>query len=252
MITVGSNESVALEFEVPSNGSDVNVTVHNENNDLLTTISVSGISIEGGEYRYAVIVPASFNSVGEFNYRLVSLPYVDAESSQTFTATQDYVVSAKRLTEQQNSFQSHAQVRLQQSKMISDLPLLQSATEEQFVQAMSSAYQRMKSLPILFSIIRDDPAAQDEVGMQSYTADEWQRIPFDELEKCTRAQLIEANVILGGDPIGDRRRAGLISDSSGESAQFFRSGKPLQVSVTRQALQELGGLLQWSQRVGRG
>ncbi len=67
-----------------------------------------------------------------------------------------------------------------------------------------------------------------------------------------RAQLIEANLVLGGDPIADRRRVGMISDSNGESAQFFRTAIPLRLPVYRDTAEALTGLISYTARVGRG
>lgn len=47
------------------------------------------------------------------------------------------------------------------------------------------------------------------------------------------AQVCEANEILSGDVIGGRRRAGVLSETIGESSMMFRSGKPVERNVAR-------------------
>lgn len=66
------------------------------------------------------------------------------------------------------------------------------------------------------------------------------------------AQVAEADVILGGDPIEARRRDGLMLESVGESKQMFRPGKPLELPVSRRALSYLGQFVSFSRRIGRG
>lgn len=57
-----------------------------------------------------------------------------------------------------------------------------------------------------------------------------------------KAQVCEANVILTGDPIGDKIRSGLFSEKVGESSMMFRSGLgPLKTVVDRKTLEYLSG-----------
>lgn len=67
-----------------------------------------------------------------------------------------------------------------------------------------------------------------------------------------RAQLAEADVILGGDPIGDRRKAGMISETIGESSGFFQSRPYLNLPISRQAYEEVKRYVYLSIGVLRG
>lgn len=66
-----------------------------------------------------------------------------------------------------------------------------------------------------------------------------------------KAQVAEANVILGGDPVEAKRQDGLLLDSVGESRQMFRPGKPLQLPVSRRALAYLSQFVTFSKQIGR-
>lgn len=66
-----------------------------------------------------------------------------------------------------------------------------------------------------------------------------------------RAQVVEADVILGGDPVGDLRRAGLISHTTGESSGFFGTNKPLNLAVSERALRELQGFMTYATYITR-
>ena len=70
-------------------------------------------------------------------------------------------------------------------------------------------------------------------------------------QRLLRAQVIEADDVLGGNPIEARRRLGLISDSAGESAHFFRTSKPLNLPCCRGAIDELRGIVSWGLHVRR-
>lgn len=73
--------------------------------------------------------------------------------------------------------------------------------------------------------------------------------PF--LKSLKRAQLVEADDILNGDVVRKAREAGLISNTVGESSQFFRSAKPLETAVGKRALEELTYYIKFTARIGR-
>lgn len=66
------------------------------------------------------------------------------------------------------------------------------------------------------------------------------------------AQVAEADAILGGDPIGDRRSEGLAQEFVGESKQVYRVGKPLDLPVSKRALRYLSAYVTFAKRIGRG
>jgi hypothetical protein len=65
------------------------------------------------------------------------------------------------------------------------------------------------------------------------------------------ATLIEANYLLGGDPIEERRKAGLLSHSAGESTHFFQTSKPVALPVSRKTMDAMKGLVNWTAKVSR-
>lgn len=71
------------------------------------------------------------------------------------------------------------------------------------------------------------------------------------LEALRKAQLAEANVLLGGDKEGDKRRNGLAEDTVGESKQVFRAGKVLDLQVSRPAVRYLAPFVNFSLRTAR-
>ncbi|WP_342234646.1 hypothetical protein [Inquilinus sp. OTU3971] len=87
--------------------------------------------------------------------------------------------------------------------------------------------------------------------LELLTADEWSRLSGRFKESLARAQIAEADVILGGDEIGSQRQAGLFSHSIGEAKYMFRSEKPLSLPVSEQAVRHLRGFVRWSVTIGR-
>lgn len=90
-----------------------------------------------------------------------------------------------------------------------------------------------------------------EYGTRDLTSELLGQISASNLDRLRRAQIIEADFILGGNPVEDRRRTGMISDSASESAQFFRTSKPLELPVCKAAANALRGLVNWNIKVSR-
>jgi hypothetical protein len=66
-----------------------------------------------------------------------------------------------------------------------------------------------------------------------------------------KAQVAEANDILGHDPVGLKREMGIVSDTVGETRQMFRSTKPLEMPAGKRAMSYLSYFLTNSKRLAR-
>ena len=62
----------------------------------------------------------------------------------------------------------------------------------------------------------------------------------------------EADYLLGGDPVTQRRQDGLMLESIGESKQMYRASKPLDLPVSKNTLRYLSSFVTFSKRIGRG
>lgn len=71
------------------------------------------------------------------------------------------------------------------------------------------------------------------------TAAEFALLSADMRAALARAQVLEADYLLGGDEVGDVRRAGVMSMTVGESSNFFRPSKPYEAAVCKRAMKEL-------------
>jgi len=77
------------------------------------------------------------------------------------------------------------------------------------------------------------------------------QLPQRFLNSLYMGQIAEADFILGADPVAERRQSGLVLDTIGESKQMYRSGKPLDLPVCRQALSYMSQFITFSKRIGR-
>ena len=88
-------------------------------------------------------------------------------------------------------------------------------------------------------------------GMRELTAEDLQDLDPTFLSDLRKAQVAEANFILGGDSIEDKRRIGLLSETIGESSNMFRSGTPLALPVSDRAMDYLKRYVVRSLRLSR-
>lgn len=91
---------------------------------------------------------------------------------------------------------------------------------------------------------------QGDLSLMS--AEQFVLLPAKFKKALCLAQVAEADAILGGDPIEDRRHKGILMEAVGEVRQMFRSGKPLELPVSRRALGYISYFVSFSKKIGRG
>lgn len=149
-----------------------------------------------------------------------------------------------------NSYQSYEEAILRAFDMmnVSDF----NNASDQFRQiAMVDAYHRIGKLSFGLNPYDEWDRYNIEIYFRKEGAiinrlNEWPKERFLNLPEkfrtsICRAQIAEANYLLGGSPIEKRRKDGLMSETVGESSNMFRPTKPLIMSVSRPALEQLGG-----------
>lgn len=194
-----------------------------------------------------ITIPAAQNQVAGDDlraFRKVELTYENNEGSQ-YKANVSYIIeSANVLTVGINSFASYGQLAMQ-AQDYSELTVLHNASEKDQVSAFINAFYNIANLKVDFGL--DDVYSTLDLGASGIAS-----LSTEALTALKRAQVIEANAILGGNPVEDRRRMGLISDSAGESTHFFRTTKPLELPVSKATANALRGYISWRVRIGRG
>jgi hypothetical protein len=160
-----------------------------------------------------------------------------------------------------NSFQSYASAMM----IADDLPQLSGnwhiATDRQRKIALIDAYARL--IKIRFKNLAGDGVViaqnrhiveNDSLGridLSTFSVDEFVALPERFLLALYRAQVLQADDILGADPIQDRRKSGLMSETVGESSNMYRPGTPIMWQMSRRALEALSGYLDYRMVAGR-
>lgn len=198
-------------------------------------------------------VDVSFNQLnpGEtVGYRKVELTTQD-ENGKTYLSEITYLIKSETGLEPGiNSFARLPELITVSVDMI-HLRTFHGASQEEQISALIQAWNNLGQLPVQFEDLKEMDSYNKGSTRELVDADISLLAPKTYL-RLLRAQIIEADDVLGGNPIEARRRLGLISDSSGESAHFFRTSKPLNLPCCRAAVDELRGIVNWSVKIGRG
>jgi len=191
--------------------------------------------------------------------RVVTI-WMTTASGDTFTDRQRYVIQTFDVLKPfGNSFQTLDQALLTAAAIV-DLPGWEEASDNQRISAMIEAHERVCRLNLRY---KEDPAfkSQAMLNERSWTyisnarlieADDWASFPAAFKNALMRAQVIEADILLSGDPIRDKRLQGIVSETIGEAKMFFNNRPPIQLPVSKRTLEVLGGYFHFITSVGRG
>jgi len=217
------------------------------------------VAVSEGATDVEFTVPASANALPDGAVDGARTVTIRIETDAgTFTSEETYLLLAPvRLVIMDNSFQTYEQAVLEASR-IPGLEGFAGASKVEQTRALMEAYRRLTKLGYRVRRPEDvDPQnVMYELGSyyQTITPRRWDALTLDHYltqlpepfrQALRRAQVVEANEILRHDPIGEKRRAGLLSESIGESSMMFRSGvRPLDLGVSTAALNELAGYVE--------
>lgn len=165
-----------------------------------------------------------------------------------------YIIrAAARLIPLKNSFQTWGEAELYATE-IPNLLSWQTYDEFDRQTAMIHAYRKLTRYGYFVRWPKDiddqrylQPFSDRRIAPHHWpvmTSEQWLTwYPEEFRAALRRAQIIEADVIVGGDKVNDKRRLGILSESIGESSMMFRVGKPLDLGMSDAALRELTGYI---------
>lgn len=267
-----SGSTVPVTVTLPLDGSDplipsaVSVTVKDETGVVITTLNPT-LPVSG-DTSVAFEIGATHNTLGSGvrkGVRSVETQFTTANG--IFFDTTHYIIeSSVQLVVLENSFQTYPEALMNRT----DLPSLNgwdAAADSARIAALQIAHWNMCAMRYQYRVgiagqsrITDFPGVSSDPYGRVYahvsdirnTLDhEWDEFPDEFKTALKRAQLVEADVMLKGDPVGDKRRAGIVSEKIGESSMLFRQVPEAQFAVSREALQHLKGFVAYSKRIAR-
>lgn len=87
----------------------------------------------------------------------------------------------------------------------------------------------------VFDEFNDNFGGQRKTRLNQLNQSNWSTLPTGFKKALQRAQIVESDVILGGDAVGKTRQDGIVSETIGESSMFYNSKPYLQLPISRRA-----------------
>jgi hypothetical protein len=166
----------------------------------------------------------------------------------------EYLIEAEEvLLEGVNSFQPYSK-SLFVAETIQDITTWNESSKRDRINALIRAREHIAHLRFRYVFDAYQNIVDNTLGVADLslaTEVQWNAMPQAFKEALRRAQIIEADAILGGDDLGDLRRDGVMSMTVGEAKQFFRPVKPLSGPVSRRTYNELAKWVLSRHRLGR-
>ncbi|MBA8881723.1 hypothetical protein [Phyllobacterium myrsinacearum] len=205
-----------------------------------------------------IVIPAAFNILGEgalSEARILKVQLTTNAGIIRYSSV--YAIEGEfRLAVMENSFMSIEAAEL----LARDIPNLKGwseATEESRNAALINAFERLIRIPMKFK-------RYEGVEMRHYEetvipTDAWREItkiefmtfPASFRKAVRQAQIAEANEILENDVTASKHRAGIISETVGESSVMLRGGL-LELGIAKRSSEFLKGHIYYRARLLRG
>lgn len=205
------------------------------------------IAVLAGTTSVPIVVPASANTLAADVYadiRKVELRVTAADGTRPISEL--YAIEAADvLVEGVNSYQNYETAELT-AMFTQPLDMWESTPRAARIAALVEARDRIGRL----SFVEMD-AFDGVFSINDLTAVEFATLSEPLRKALKKAQLVEADYILGGSAVDHKRDQGLMSETIGESSNMFRPGKPLDLPVTKRTARILTGHISFAARIGR-
>jgi hypothetical protein len=229
-----------------------------------STVDPTGFTV--GSIR--VTIPGVSNTLVAPNVveaRIIELNVVAGSVFSGFERiTADYVIErdAPSLTLMTNSFQLYTDSLALVHSLGSELENWGAASVDDRISSMSVAFNFLSRLNYEIYYDHDDvyfkqkaswglPYMQSVGRLYAYSPDQFLLLDPDFIMSIRKAQIVEADVRLGGDTSEAIRSSGVLSEKTGPSETVYRAGKPLDLMVSRKALKYLSGYIKYNIRTSR-
>lgn len=227
-----------------------------------------------------IIVPAAFNSLDEGKSRTARILRVELETEAgVIRRSFSYLIEGEfRLQFLSNSFLSYEAAELLAYDMV-NISGWSVAQKDERIAALIEAFARVTRIPLRFPLydlpsvdfqnyieyagINGNPEGlnhsqnrlqRDYVIMPRHWSEITEKIysefPAHFRQALRAAQFCEANELLQGDDTMAKHRAGIVSETIGESSVRLRGGR-IDLGVSSQTLQHLAGYVHYNFRVAR-
>jgi len=208
-------------------------------NELL---GATGAGFTEGDTEVAVTVPALLNTLAAGVYRdirKVELTMVAGDGTRILSEL--YAIEVENILNiGYNSYQTYETAEL--TAMFSQpLDAWDVSTKDARISSLIEAREHIGALSF----------TEAPLGINHLTPDEFAALTEPLQVALRRAQVIEADYIMGGGIIDRKRESGLMSETIGESSNMFRPGKSVELPVCKRCARALAGHITFAMKIGR-
>jgi hypothetical protein len=198
--------------------------------------------------KVSIQISAAVNTLSNatIGFRRVELTVVTALATEKVYA--DYLLEAQQpFVVPENSFLTY-ETALVVARMVTPLNGWNAATAETRKFALFRAFDQMNSFAYQMRYIDEKT---EVLTIAELTEEMFGRLQTTQLSDFRKAQLLQADYLLGGSPIEKDIQDGLQSSTIGEVSQFYRPRPTLSLALCRNALGYVGKYIDWNVRLGR-
>lgn len=214
-------------------------------------------NVTAGATAIELTVPADLNETPDGQVRGVRVVMISLDGTSRTTSVSYMIENNTALVVMTNSFQTYERVLVTRAELGQTLSAFDAAIKGRQIAALETAYRKLGRIHYKYALDGNGSnyiTWDDEMcnGYSTYrivrnisgvSAIDFSALPEQFKSALRRAQIVEANAILGGDPITEKRMNGVISETVGESSMFLSNAKPLTLPVSRAAFAELNGFV---------
>jgi len=206
-----------------------------------------------------IVIPRQMNQLGDGELSAARILRIELETAAgVIRRAFSYVIEGEfRLELLQNTFLSYEAAELMARDQVNTSGWI-VADEDKRHAALIEAYNRLTQIPMKFSFRDPDTGRlrveEETVIMRDQwpevTAEDWAEFPTHFKKALRAAQFAEANELLQGDNTARKHRAGIVTETIGESSVTLRAGK-IDYGVSSPTLAHLTGYIYFSVRIAR-
>lgn len=253
----GAPTSVSVPF-LDDNGNQLEPTalsyriVDEAGTEVVASTSIGSFDVASGEVTIQVTGAQNAVPAGSFGgYRRVEVTMTHPAGVQVKDA--GYLLRAESaLALMENSFQSYEQA-LVLSMQLGQLNGWSGASDEARKGALARAFDNLCSFSYRMIAPNEQTAENDSYfgSFRAVSAEEFESLLPSQQADFRKAQVVEADYLLGGNPIEKMIADGEQSSTIGEVSKFFRPRASLVLPISRAARSYVGRYIVWSRPLGR-
>lgn len=245
MKTFRSDNLVSLTIHLVDNLGvqldPTSITYKIENESGVAVLGSTQVEFSVGDQSVSILIPAELNhlTTGKLkSLRVVELMLVADDTSVDFIKSTYVITAAEDLALMVNTYQTLNEAKLLMIDML-DAVAIKGASDADMTSAMMMAFERIGRLTFNFGgqngIAYDQTRDVDVSGVVGYRSGsflnfmslvEFQSLPPELAVSIKKAQICEADCILGDNPVARKRADGVVSEKIGESTFGFNAENP--------------------------